>query len=75
MTLIGTTASMPTRIRAASGGRATVPVPGHPLSETFIPNVPQIGDALALLQSLPDSCVPLVFFDPQHRAVLDKVAK
>jgi site-specific DNA-methyltransferase (adenine-specific) len=29
------------------------------------------GDALALLQSLPDGCTPLAFFDPQHRAVLD----
>jgi site-specific DNA-methyltransferase (adenine-specific) len=34
-------------------------------------NVAQGGDALALLQSLPDGCAPLVFFDPQHRAVLD----
>jgi site-specific DNA-methyltransferase (adenine-specific) len=34
-------------------------------------NVAQRGDALALLQSLPDGCSPLVFFDPQHRAVLD----
>src|SRR3974390_3083623 len=33
----------------------------------------QSGDSLALLQSLPDSCTPLVFFDPQHRAVLDKL--
>lgn len=30
------------------------------------------GDALTLLQSLPDGCSPLVFFDPQHRSVLDK---
>jgi site-specific DNA-methyltransferase (adenine-specific) len=36
-------------------------------------NRAQCGDALALLQSLPDSCTPLVFFDPQHRAVLDKL--
>jgi site-specific DNA-methyltransferase (adenine-specific) len=32
------------------------------------------GDALDLLQSLPDSCTPLVFFDPQHRTVLDKLS-
>jgi site-specific DNA-methyltransferase (adenine-specific) len=31
------------------------------------------GDALALLRSLPDGCTPLVFFDPQHRGVLDKL--
>jgi site-specific DNA-methyltransferase (adenine-specific) len=31
------------------------------------------GDALALLRSLPDSCVACAFFDPQHRTVLDKL--
>src|SRR6516165_10903150 len=34
-------------------------------------NVAQHGDSLALLQSLPDHCTPLVFFDPQYRGVLD----
>jgi site-specific DNA-methyltransferase (adenine-specific) len=37
------------------------------------PNVAQRGDALTLLQSLPSGCTPLVFFDPQHRAVLDQL--
>jgi site-specific DNA-methyltransferase (adenine-specific) len=37
----------------------------------LIQNVPQCGDALELLRSLPDVCTPLVFFDPQHRGVLD----
>jgi site-specific DNA-methyltransferase (adenine-specific) len=36
-------------------------------------NLAQHGDALALLQSLPDLCTPLVFFDPQYRGVLDKL--
>jgi site-specific DNA-methyltransferase (adenine-specific) len=36
-------------------------------------NVVQRRDALTLLRSLPDGCTPLVFFDPQHRAVLDKL--
>jgi site-specific DNA-methyltransferase (adenine-specific) len=36
-------------------------------------NVAQRDDALILLQSLPDACTPLAFFDPQHRAVLDKL--
>jgi len=36
-------------------------------------NCAQSGDALALLQSLPDCCTPLIFFDPQHRDVLDKL--
>ena len=36
-------------------------------------NVAQRGDALELLQALPGGCTPLVFFDPQHRDVLDKL--
>jgi site-specific DNA-methyltransferase (adenine-specific) len=39
----------------------------------FTLNTAQRGDALALLQSLSDGCTPLVFFDPQHRSVLDKL--
>jgi site-specific DNA-methyltransferase (adenine-specific) len=31
------------------------------------------GDALALLRSLPDSCTPLIFFDPQYREALNKL--
>ena len=36
-------------------------------------NVMQHGDALALLHLLPEAHTPLVFFDPQHRAALDKL--
>jgi site-specific DNA-methyltransferase (adenine-specific) len=36
-------------------------------------NVAQKGDALALLRSLPDSCTPLGFLDPQYRGVMDKL--
>jgi site-specific DNA-methyltransferase (adenine-specific) len=43
------------------------------VTSTFIPNITQTGDALTLLQSLPDSAAALVFFDAQHRAVLDKL--
>jgi site-specific DNA-methyltransferase (adenine-specific) len=39
----------------------------------YLRNVAQRGDALELLQSLPSGCSPLVFFDPQHRSVLDKL--
>jgi len=49
----------------------------NPWSSNAIGSYPrnraQCGDALALLQSLPDSCTPLVFFDPQHRTALDKL--
>ena len=36
--------------------------------------VAQRGDALALLRSLLTTITPLVFFDPQFREVLDKLA-
>jgi site-specific DNA-methyltransferase (adenine-specific) len=36
-------------------------------------NVAQCRDGLELLRSLPEACTPLVFFDPQHRAVLDRL--
>ena len=36
-------------------------------------NTVQQGDALELLRSLPSKCTPLVFFDPQHRGVLDRL--
>jgi site-specific DNA-methyltransferase (adenine-specific) len=34
-------------------------------------NVAQCGEALALLRALPRMCAALMFFDPQHRSVLD----
>jgi len=40
----------------------------------FRRNSAQRGDALVLLRSLPDCCTPLVFFDPQHRDTLDRLA-
>jgi hypothetical protein len=36
-------------------------------------NIAQHGDALKLLQWLPDRCTPLGFFDPQHRDNLDEL--
>jgi site-specific DNA-methyltransferase (adenine-specific) len=43
-------------------------------TSTFQMNTAQAGDCLELLHGLPDACSPLVFFDPQHRSVLDKLA-
>jgi site-specific DNA-methyltransferase (adenine-specific) len=40
----------------------------------FQRNVAQRGDALELLRFQPDACARLVFFDPQHRENLDKLA-
>ena len=45
-----------------------------PRDTDFRRNSAQCGDALVLLQSLPDCCTPLVFFDPQHRDTLDRLA-
>jgi site-specific DNA-methyltransferase (adenine-specific) len=46
----------------------------HAEQRDYRRNVAQRGDALVLLQSLLDSCTPLVFFDPQHRDTLDRLA-
>ena len=40
----------------------------------FRRNSAQRGDALVLLRYLRDCCTPLVYFDPQHRGPLDKLA-
>jgi site-specific DNA-methyltransferase (adenine-specific) len=47
----------------------------RPLEIGLLPdrNIAQRRDALELLKSLPDACATLAFFDPQHRAVLDKL--
>jgi site-specific DNA-methyltransferase (adenine-specific) len=42
-------------------------------TQSYTRNCVQSGDALALLQSLPESCSSLTLFDPQHRGVLDKL--
>jgi site-specific DNA-methyltransferase (adenine-specific) len=36
-------------------------------------DAPARGDALKLLRSLPEGCAACVFFDPQHRGVLNKL--
>src|SRR6516162_555622 len=43
------------------------------LDRPVLMNIMQRGDALTLPRLLPEACTPLVFFDPQHRAVLDKL--
>jgi site-specific DNA-methyltransferase (adenine-specific) len=42
------------------------------LPKPFAFDVPQHGDALELLRRLPSACSPLVWFDPQFRALLDR---
>ena len=43
------------------------------LDHPVIMKVMQQGDALTLLRLLPEAYASLAFFDPQHRAVLDKL--
>src|SRR5215831_16912166 len=54
-----------------SGGDLAV-APAALFVRPFALNIAQRGDALALLQSLPINYTPLVFFDPQHRSILNK---
>jgi site-specific DNA-methyltransferase (adenine-specific) len=53
--------------------RAVLAMLTRPDIKVYQHNISQYGDALALLQSLSDSCAPLAFFDPQHRENLDKL--
>jgi site-specific DNA-methyltransferase (adenine-specific) len=43
------------------------------IAPLVILNIAQRRDALDLLRSLSAGCSPLVFFDPQHRGVLDRL--
>ena len=43
------------------------------MSQCYQRNSAQRGDALELLQSLPEDCSPLQFFDPQHRDNLNRL--
>jgi site-specific DNA-methyltransferase (adenine-specific) len=48
--------------------------PDHYRGRGPVHNVMQQGDALELLAALPAACSKLVFFDPQYRGGLDKLA-
>lgn len=52
----------------------TLTQPDFQPPEDFIFDHPQTMDGLVLLSSIPDKSVPLVFFDPQYRTVLDKLS-
>jgi site-specific DNA-methyltransferase (adenine-specific) len=47
------------------------PAPATGLLDWIPAGVWPCGDALVLIRSLSDDCTPLVFFDPEHRGVLD----
>ena len=63
-----------TPLHSRTESQGLFPILANGQVETFRPNTAQHGDALTLLQSLPDGWSPLVFFDPQYRGVLDKLA-
>ena len=60
-------------LHGVTGQRRREATPPKTTSSTFALNTRQHGDALDLLRSLPDGCATLVFFDPQHHWVLDKL--
>ncbi len=53
------------------GKKREIIAPPFPIPNGIKVNEPNIMDGLSLLKQLPDACVPLVFFDPQYRGVLD----
>lgn len=51
----------------------TIVQPELNLPAGFVFDRPQIMDGLKFLEQLPENSVPLVFFDPQYRGVLNKL--
>jgi site-specific DNA-methyltransferase (adenine-specific) len=52
----------------------TMEVPPLPLPPQLKPNRRLVMDGLEFLSLLPDNAVPVAFFDPQYRGVLDKLS-
>ncbi len=48
--------------------------PAIEVSDNIVPNTRLKMDGLGLLGSLPKASIPVVFFDPQYRGILDKMA-
>src|SRR6185503_6614673 len=51
----------------------TIVQPEFEVPAGLVLNRPQVMDGLELLGTMRDSSVPLVFFDPQYRQVLNKL--
>ena len=47
--------------------------PEFEIPEGILVDRPQVMDGLELLSKLPDNSIPLVFFDPQYRGILNKL--
>jgi len=56
------------------GQHRNIVAPAIALPPHIIPNRRLQMDGLALLAALPEAAIPAVFFDPQYRGILDKLA-
>ena len=54
--------------------RRTVRAPDLELPETLKPNTRLRMDGLKFLSLIPDNAIPVAFFDPQYRGVLEKLS-
>ena len=55
-------------------GERTVQAPPPPLPDTLKPNARLKMDGLKFLSLLPEVSIPVAFFDPQYRGVLEKLS-
>lgn len=56
------------------GTNRVIQAPDIDLPPNIIPNTRLKMDGIELLSSLPKSSIPVVFFDPQYRGILDKMS-
>ena len=54
-------------------GDRTVEAPPFEVPKALIPNTRLKMDGVAFLSLIPDDCIPVAFFEPQYRGVLDKL--
>jgi site-specific DNA-methyltransferase (adenine-specific) len=53
--------------------KRTIIQPEFSIPDGLVANKPQVMDGIELLKKLPDDSIPLVFFDPQYRGILNKL--
>ncbi len=63
----------PARTTSVFSGDRTVEARPFELPEALVPNTRLQMDGVAFLSLLPGDCIPVAFFDPQYRGVLDKL--
>lgn len=65
---------MDAETKTVFSGRRTVQVPDISLPKPLRPNTRMKMDGLKFLELLPKASIPVAFFDPQYRGVLDKLS-